>query len=111
VECPDVDILAHPGFLTEEEAALAAANGVALELTSRGGHNMANGHVARVARLAGARLVVNSDTHVPADMMGRERARLVALGAGLSEEEADAALGLNAWQIVSRALGPALQSI
>ena len=50
VECPDVDILAHPGFLTEEEAALAAANGVALELTARGGHNITNGHVARVAR-------------------------------------------------------------
>jgi histidinol phosphatase-like PHP family hydrolase len=111
VECPDVDILAHPGFITEEEAALAAANGVTLELTARGGHNMANGHVARVARLAGARLVVNTDTHTPADMIGQERARLVALGAGLSEKEALAALGATAWQIVSRALKPALQTI
>jgi histidinol phosphatase-like PHP family hydrolase len=111
VECSDVDILAHPGFVTEDEAALAAANGVALELTSRGGHNMANGHVARVARLTSARLVVNTDTHTPADMMGQERARLVALGAGLSDDEANAALGANAWRIVSRALGPTLQSI
>jgi histidinol phosphatase-like PHP family hydrolase len=111
VECSDVDILAHPGFVTEEEAALAAANGVALELTSRGGHNMANGHVARVARLAGAKLVVNTDTHSPSDMMGQERARVVALGAGLSDDEAETALGINAREIVSRALGPTLRSI
>jgi histidinol phosphatase-like PHP family hydrolase len=111
VECPDVDILAHPGFITEDEAALAAANGVALELTSRGGHNITNGHVARIARLTGARLVVNTDTHAPSDMMGQERARLVALGAGLSDQEALQALGPNAWQIVSRALGPAIQSV
>jgi putative hydrolase len=111
VECPDVDILAHPGLITGEEAALAAANGVALELTARGGHNMTNGHVARVARLTGARLVVNTDTHTPGDMIGQERARLVALGAGLSEQEALAALGPNAWQIVSRALQPALKTI
>jgi histidinol phosphatase-like PHP family hydrolase len=111
VECPDVDILAHPGFLTEKEAALAATNGVALELTSRGGHNVTNGHVVHVARLAGARLVVNTDTHAPSDMMGQERARLVALGAGLNEREAHTALVSNAWQIVSKALGPTLQSI
>jgi histidinol phosphatase-like PHP family hydrolase len=111
VECPDVDILAHPGFVTEEEAALAAANGIALELTARGGHNRANGHVARIARLAGARLVVNTDTHTPADMIDQEHARLVALGAGLSESEVYAALVTNAQQIVSRALAPALKTV
>jgi putative hydrolase len=111
VECPDVDILAHPGFITEEEAALAAANGVALELSSRAGHNITNGHVARVARLSGARLVVNTDTHAPSDMIGQEFARLVALGAGLDDEEAHTALVTNAWQIVSKALGPRPQAI
>jgi putative hydrolase len=30
VECPDVDILAHPGSISEEDAALAASNGVTL---------------------------------------------------------------------------------
>jgi histidinol phosphatase-like PHP family hydrolase len=111
VECPDVDILAHPGFITGEEAALAAANGVALELTSRGGHSLTNGHVALVARNSGARLVVNTDTHTPADMIDQACARLVALGAGLSEEEAQAALITTPWQIVSRALGPAIQTV
>jgi histidinol phosphatase-like PHP family hydrolase len=105
VECPDVDILAHPGFITEEEAALAAANGVALELTARGGHNITNGHVARIARFTGARLVVNTDAHAPRDFIDQAHARRVALGAGLSSDEAETALAANAWSIVSRTLG------
>jgi histidinol phosphatase-like PHP family hydrolase len=111
VECPDVDILAHPGFITEQEAALAAANGVALELSSRAGHNITNGHVACIARLSGARLVVNTDTHAPADMIDQAHARRVALGAGLTEEEASAALTDSAWHLVAKALGPAHQTI
>jgi histidinol phosphatase-like PHP family hydrolase len=104
VECPEVDILAHPGFITEEEAAFAASNGIALELTARGGHNITNGHVAQVARRTGAKLVINTDAHTPRDFMDQSRARLVALGAGLNEEEAEAALVSNAWELVSRAL-------
>jgi histidinol phosphatase-like PHP family hydrolase len=107
VECPDVDILAHPGLISEEHAALAASNGVTLELSSRGGHSLTNGHVARVARLTGAKLVVNTDTHAPSDMLDQARARLVALGAGLSEEEAAAALTTTPWSLVSTAVGAA----
>ncbi len=106
VECPDVDILAHPGLLSDEEAALAAANGVALEISSRGGHSWTNGHVARVALAAGAHLVVNTDTHSPADMIDQARAWRVALGTGLTEEQARAALVDHAQAIVSRALDP-----
>lgn len=92
VECKDVDILAHPGFITEEEAALAATNNVYLEITSRNGHNVTNGHVARLAKAAGAKLVVNTDTHSPENLITRERALAIARGAGLSTEEAEAAL-------------------
>jgi histidinol phosphatase-like PHP family hydrolase len=111
VECPDVDILAHPGFITEEEGALAAANGIALELTSRNGHNITNGHIARVAQKAGAQLVVNTDTHTPADMIDQTRARLVALGAGLNQKEVHTTLATNAWNLVSKALGPKHKTI
>ena len=104
VECPEVDILAHPGFITEEEAALAAAHGMFLELSARGGHSLTNGHVAHIARLTGARLVVNTDTHSPADMLDQARARKVALGAGLSQEEAEAALVIHPQAALSRAL-------
>ncbi len=105
VECPEVDILAHPGFISEEEAALATKNGVALEITSRSGHNITNGHVTRIARLTGARIVVNTDTHTPADLINQARARVIALGAGLTEDEANAALVTNAQFLVSKALG------
>ena len=103
VECADVDILAHPGFITEEEAALAAAHGVALEITSRGGHNRTNGHVARIALQAGARLLVNTDTHTPGDMMDQAEALRVARGAGLTAGQAREAVIANAQTLVAQA--------
>ena len=78
------DILAHPGLLTPAEARLAKRNGVALELTSRGGHSLANGHVARVATQAECALVVNSDTHSPRNIHSLDMIRKVVLGAGLA---------------------------
>jgi histidinol phosphatase-like PHP family hydrolase len=85
---PEVDLLSHPGLLTPEEAALAAERGIFLELSARKGHCLANGHVAALAREAGALLLVGSDAHSPGDLLDAELARRVALGAGLSEEEA-----------------------
>lgn len=92
VKCKYVDILAHPGFISAKEAKLAAANGIALEITARNGHNMTNGHVAKVGRAAGARLVVDTDTHSPENLISRERALAIAQGAGLSIAEARKAL-------------------
>ncbi len=80
-----VDVLAHPGLITEEEALLAAANGVFLEITARGGHSLTNGHVARMAAVAGASLVLNTDSHAPGDLIDAAFARKVVVGAGLSE--------------------------
>lgn len=87
LECPEVDILAHPGLLTPDEAALSAQNGVFLELTARRGHCLANGWVALLARRSGARLLVSSDAHSPADLLTPQLARTVAQGAGLSARE------------------------
>jgi len=80
-----VDILAHPGFITPEDAQLAAAQGVYLELTGRKGHSLTNGHVARIGLEAGALLVVNADAHGPGDFMTAKMAETVALGAGLDK--------------------------
>ncbi len=85
-----VDILAHPGFITQEEAELARENNVCLEITSRYGHNITNGHVVRMAKLAGARMVVDTDSHAPRDLINSKRAIEIAMGAGLSQEEATA---------------------
>lgn len=85
------DVLAHPGLITPEEARLAAERGVLLEVTTRKGHSLTNGHVVRTAREAGASVVINNDAHCPGDFVGREMRRAVGLGAGLSEEELTAA--------------------
>lgn len=83
-----VDILAHPGFLTPEEADLAKDNDVCLEITSRSGHNITNGHVVRLAKATGAKMVVNTDAHSPDDLIDTKRAVQIAVGAGLTPEEA-----------------------
>ncbi len=87
-----VDVLAHPGLIHPEEAQLAARNGIFLEVSARKGHGMANGHVVRVAKSAGARMVLDSDAHEPGDLLTPEYAMKVARGAGLDEEEARALL-------------------
>jgi len=83
-----VDILAHPGFLTIEEAELAKENNVCLEITSRSGHNITNGHVVRLAKEARAKMIVNTDTHSPHDLIDADRAIQIAFGAGLNHDEA-----------------------
>lgn len=87
-----VDVLAHPGLLSEEEAQLAARNEVAIELSGRIRHSITNGHVAKLAKRAGARLIVNSDQH-DLDFLTEERARTIALGAGLEASDLTAVLG------------------
>jgi putative hydrolase len=98
----DVDILAHPGLLNEEEALLALENGVFLELSARGGHNAANGNVVKAGRTVGASFLINSDTHSPSNLLTEKWARDVALGAGLSEEEAEQVLTVNPLQLLER---------
>lgn len=89
------DILAHPGFITPEEVQLAASRGVCLEITSRQGHSLTNGHVARLAVQAGATLVIDTDSHAPRDLITRERALEILVGAGLTRELAGAVMGNN----------------
>jgi len=81
-----VDILAHPGLITNEEAVLAAKNGVHLEISARKGHCLANGHVAQLAAKAGAKLVIDTDTHEPGDLITDEQAFNILLGAGIGRE-------------------------
>ena len=99
-----IDIRSHPGLLTAEEAALAAQGGVCLEITTRKGHSLTNGHVAKLALAAGAKLVINNDAHAPGDLVSLEMARKVALGAGLSEEQFEQCRR-NSAELVFRAVG------
>lgn len=99
-----VDILSHPGLLTAEEAALAAQGGICLEITTRKGHSLTNGHVAKLALAAGAKLVINNDAHAPGDLVSLEMARKVALGAGLSEDQFEQCRR-NSAELVFKAVG------
>jgi putative hydrolase len=81
-----VHILAHPGLITLEEVRLAAQKGVFLEITSRKGHSLTNGHVARMAQAGGAGLVLNSDTHGPEDIVALSQRERVVEGAGVDRK-------------------------
>ena len=85
----DIDILAHPGLITAADVSLAAERGVFLEISARAGHSLTNGHVARLATEAGAKLVINTDSHTPGDLIDRDRACQIVYGAGLPPEAFD----------------------
>jgi len=81
-----IDILAHPGLIGEEEALLAARCGVCMEITTRHGHSLTNGHVAAMSRKYHFPLVLNTDTHGANNLTSRQMAGKIACGAGMTEE-------------------------
>jgi putative hydrolase len=83
----EVDILAHPGLITEDEADCAAEKGIFLEISARRGHSLTNGHVAKIALRRGVSLLINSDGHAPGDLLDEDLIRKVGLGCGLEEDE------------------------
>ncbi len=85
----EADILAHPGLITREEVELAREKGVFLEITTRKGHSLTNGHVAKLATEAGAPLVINTDAHSPGDLVTRDFAVTVGIGAGLTAQQVE----------------------
>ncbi len=99
---PDVNVLAHPGFINEEEMQLAKDNGVLIEISGRRGHSLTNGHVAAIARKVGAPMVIDSDAHAAEDLMNEDAAYKVALGAGLTVAEADAAIQKVPFEFISK---------
>ena len=95
----DVNIIAHPGFISPEDAELARQNGIYLELTARCGHNVTNGHVAKIA----TKVLVNTDCH-GTELIGSADAARIAQGAGLTEEEAQRATTQNAKLLLNEIL-------
>ena len=86
------DIISHPGLISREDALRATELGVALEITSRKGHSISNGHVAKIAAETGAALVINTDSHGPEDLLTLEKARNILLAAGIAEDKIHAVL-------------------
>jgi histidinol phosphatase-like PHP family hydrolase len=81
----EVDILAHPGILDKSTAELAAENGIYVEITTRRGHSLTNGLVAKLSSTYGFRLVINTDAHSPGDFVTRRFAEKVLRGAGVEK--------------------------
>ena len=97
----NADILAHPGLITKEEVELAVENDIYLEITARKGHNITNGHVVKLAKEIGARLVINTDAHSPGDLIPRSFAIKVGVGAGLTISEVEECF-INSEKLVER---------
>ena len=81
------DILVHPGLISEADARLAKTRGIRLEVSGRKGHAYANGHVVKMAKRIGAKLVFGSDAHAPDDLLDRNYAERILRGAGLEDDD------------------------
>ncbi len=83
----EIDILAHPGLIDLKTAELAKENGVYLEITTRKGHCLTNGHVVKVGTYVGCKFVLNNDAHSPSDFVSVELAERILKGAGIEDTE------------------------
>jgi histidinol phosphatase-like PHP family hydrolase len=85
----NADILAHPGIISEEDLLLAKEKGVTLEITSRKGHSLSNGYIAKEAVRFGIPICINTDAHSPSDLITRDFAFKILLAAGIEENRID----------------------
>jgi histidinol phosphatase-like PHP family hydrolase len=85
----DIDILAHPGLISDADTQLAAQRGIFLEITSRRGHSQTNTHVINQARKFNAKLILNNDSHSPEDIISPQQLEQVGRDCGLSQLEID----------------------
>jgi len=98
-----VDILAHPGLISEDAVKAGVKNGVHFEITSRKGHSITNGHVAKSVLAMGGELVMNNDYHVPGDRVSPEMTVKILTGAGLDKQQIERVISNN-YKIFKRSL-------
>ena len=99
----NADILAHPGIISEEDLLLAKEKGVTLEITSRNGHSLSNGYVAKEAMRFGVPLCINTDAHSPSDLITKETAISILLASGIEKNRIDSIFE-NSKTLVEKAL-------
>ncbi len=85
----DIDILAHPGLISDEDVILSKKKNIFLEITTRKGHCETNPHVVERALKLGARLALNNDSHAPRDIITPQELREIAIKTGLTSKEID----------------------
>lgn len=99
----NADILAHPGIISEEDLLLAKEKGVTLEITSRKGHSLSNGYVAKEAMRFGVPLCINTDAHIPSDLITKDFAIGILLASGIEKNRIDSIFD-NSKALVQKAL-------
>lgn len=82
-----IDILAHPGKITKEEVLLSKKKRIFLEITARKGHNLTNSHVLKLAKKYDAKLIINTDSHAPEDILSLEKLKQIGLKSGLTKND------------------------
>ncbi|MDY6834894.1 MAG: histidinol phosphate phosphatase domain-containing protein [Chloroflexota bacterium] len=102
VQSADVDILAHPGILTPEEAKAASTSGVFIEISARQGHSLTNGHLAKVTKQAKNLLLLNSDAHDSNDLLTTRLAVDILRGSGIEQSVIQSILTGNAEALLRR---------
>ncbi|HOK56135.1 MAG TPA: histidinol phosphate phosphatase domain-containing protein [bacterium] len=83
----DIDILAHPGLLSEDEAKIAAERKISIEISARKGHSFSNGHVSRLWYEYEFPLILNTDAHSPDDLITDDFAKKIIVSAGIKVED------------------------
>jgi putative hydrolase len=83
----DIDILAHPGYISDDDVKLAKSRGIFLEITSRHGHDVTNSFVAKKALKFGAKLILSHDSHEPEDIISPAKLNRVGVKAGLTSAQ------------------------
>lgn len=99
----DIDILAHPGLISDEDTKLAAQKNILLEITSRHGHSNTNSHVIKQARKFGAKLILNHDSHTTEDIISPNQLNQFGIDCGLTQEEIND-IYKNTEDLISKAL-------
>lgn len=85
----DIDILAHPGLISDADVKLAKKKGIFLEVTTRKGHRDTNLHVVERALKFQAKLILDIDSHDPEDVVSLEELISIARQSGLSQKDID----------------------
>ena len=102
VQSQYVDLLAHPGYMTDQEAMLAAQNNVFVELTSRRGHSNTNSHVATTCQKAKARLLVNSDAHAEQELLSTELVETILARSKINRQNREQIINQNPLLLIER---------
>jgi histidinol phosphatase-like PHP family hydrolase len=83
----EIDVLAHPGIMNEDDARLAVERNISVEISGRSGHSFSNGRVVRLWYEYGFPLVLNTDTHSPENLIDDSFAEKLIISAGVKPQD------------------------